>query len=154
MNLIRKNGDDTDRDQKGRFAPGNRGKPRGAKNLATRVAAELLEGGVKDVAAVVVEAARAGDLMAARIVLDKLIPTAKERRIELPDLPDTSSAAGVSRAQQHILNAVVAGVITPSEANKLSGIVEARRRAIETQELDARIAALETNGKPGGPRNV
>lgn len=142
--MNRKNGADTDRDQKGRFAPGNRGKPRGAKNRATKLAMELLECGIEDVAGVVVEAARGGDLMAARIVLDKLIPSAKERRIELPAFPDTATAAGVSQAQQHLLEAVAAGDITPGEANTLSGIVEARRKAIETQELEARIAALES----------
>lgn len=39
-------------------------------------------------------------MAAARIVLDKLIPNAKDRIVELPGMPDTSTAAGVSEAQQ------------------------------------------------------
>lgn len=141
---IRKSGPKTDgRDQKGRFAAGNRGKPRGAKHRATKLAMELLEGGIEDVAGVVVEAARGGDLMAARIVLDKLIPSAKERCVDLPNLPDTTTAAGVSEAQQKILEAVASGTLTPGEASTLSGIIEARRKALETQDLEARIAQLE-----------
>lgn len=141
----RKNGSKTEgRDQKGRFASGNSGKPRGAKHRATKLAMELLESGIEDVAGVVVEAARGGDLMAARIVLDKLIPSAKERRVDLPNFPDTATAAGVSEAQQRVLQAVVVGELTPGEASTMSGILEARRKALETQELEARIAALES----------
>lgn len=147
----RKIGMKTDgRDAKGRFTRGNAGKPRGAKHRATTLAMELLESGIEDVAGVVVEAARGGDLMAARIVLDKLIPSAKERRVDLPELPDTATAAGVSQAQQHILEAVAAGDLTPGEASTLSGIVEARRKALETQELEARISALENLERAAG----
>lgn len=143
-----KSGPKTDgRDQKGRFAAGNRGKPRGAKHRATKLAMELLEGGIEDVAGVVVEAARGGDLMAARIVLDKLIPSAKERCVDLPNLPDTTTAAGVSEAQQKILEAVASGTLTPGEASTLSTILEQRRRALETQELEQRLVALEARNR-------
>lgn len=143
----RKNGAVSDRDRRGRFTVGNKGKPRGAKHRATKLAMDLLESGIEDIAGVVVEAARSGDLMAARIVLDKLIPSAKERHVELPDLPNTTTAAGVSQAQQCILEAVATGEITPNEASTLSGILETRRKALETQELEVRIAALESAGQ-------
>ena len=42
-----------------------------------------------------------------------------------------------------ILQAVAAGDILPGEAATLAGIVEARRKALETQELEQRISALE-----------
>lgn len=133
------------RDGKGRFVPGNRGKPKGARHRATTLAVKLLESGIEDVAGVVIEAARAGDLTAARIVIDKLIPSAKERHVDLPNLPDMSTAIGVSEAQQRVIDAVAAGLLTPGEANTLSGIIERRRKAIETQEIEARIAALENH---------
>jgi hypothetical protein len=38
---------------------------------------------------------------------------------------------------------VAAGDILPGEGATLAGIVEARRKAVETQELEARISALE-----------
>ena len=136
-----------DRDQRGRFAAGNKGKPRGAKSRATKLAVELLESGIQDVANVVVEAARKGDLAAARIVLDKLVPAAKERCVELPDLPDTSTASGVNAAQQRVLEAVAIGALTPGEANTLSAILEQRRKAIETLELERRLVALEERTK-------
>lgn len=142
--MTRKSGSNTDgRDDRGRFAAGNRGKPKGAKNRASLVALELFEGGVHDIAAAVIDQARAGDLTAARIVLDKVLPNAKERAIALPDLPSTDTAAGVSHAQQKILEAVATGVITPGEASTLSSVLEQRRKALETMELEQRIIALE-----------
>jgi len=42
-----------------------------------------------------------------------------------------------------ILASVAAGALTPSEATALTGLVEAHRRALETSELEQRIAALE-----------
>jgi hypothetical protein len=119
------------------------GKPKGARNHATRAALALMEGAGEQVIQVVIDAAKAGDLGAARIVLDKLMPNAKERAVELPELPDTKDAQGVADAQAAILHAVAAGELTPGEASTLSGIVEARRKAVETAELEQRIAQLE-----------
>jgi len=41
------------------------------------------------------------------------------------------------------LQAVAAGDILPGEAATLAGIVEASRKALETQEFEARLTALE-----------
>lgn len=141
--MTRKNGTNTEgRDTAGRFRPGNPGKPKGAKHRATQLAEEILKGGIEDVAKVVVERARDGDLVAARIVLDRILPPAKERPVLLA-LPDIASTEGVAEAQRCIVEAAASGEITPSEASTLSAIVEARRKALETQELETRIAALE-----------
>ena len=91
----------------------------------------------------VIQQAKDGDLTAARLVLDKLVPNAKERMVALPEWPDTSTTAGIAEARQRILEAVAAGELTPGEGNTLAGIVEARRRAVETQDLEQRISALE-----------
>lgn len=120
-----------------------RGKPKGAINKTTRLALELFEGGIKNIAEVVIKQAQDGDLTAARLVLDKLVPNARERAVELPGLPSTESPAGVAEAQAAILQAVASGDLTPGEAATLSGIVENRRKAIETQELEQRIRAIE-----------
>lgn len=124
-----------------------RGKPKGATNKATRLALKLFEGDIKDIAVEVIKQAKGGDLTAARLVLDKLVPNAKERTVELPCMPGIETAAGVAEAQAAILQAVAAGDLTPGEASTLSGIVENRRKAIETQELEHRIQALEEQSK-------
>lgn len=119
-----------------------KGKPAGARNKATLAVLALMEKGAKEITEAVVAAAKSGDLTAARMILDRLAPPAKERPVSLA-LPDTGTAEGVSAAQQAILQAVAAGDLMPGEGTALAGIVETRRRALETQELEQRITALE-----------
>ena len=119
-----------------------KGRPPGSRNRVTLVALAAMEEGAAAIAEKIVEMAKRGDMSAARLILERLVPPAKERPIFL-DLPDTSSAYGVAQAQAAILQAVATGDILPGEAATLAGIVEARRKAVETQELEARISALE-----------
>jgi len=122
------------------------GRPKGSRNRVTLVALAAMQEGADAIARKVVEMARSGDLGAARLVIERLIPVAKERPIFL-SLPDTGSAEGIVQAQAVILQAVAAGDLLPGEAATLAGIVEARRKALEMQELEARISALETRPK-------
>jgi len=101
-----------------------------------------MEEGADAIARKVVALAKGGDMSAARLVIERLVPVAKERPIFLA-LPDTGSAEGIAEAQNAILQAVAAGDLLPGEAATLAGIVEARRKAVETQELEQRISALE-----------
>jgi hypothetical protein len=118
------------------------GKPTGSRNKATLAVLTLMEQGAKEITEAVVAAAKTGDLTAARMILDRLAPHAKERPVSLV-LPNTDTVEGVSAAQQVILQAVAAGDLLPGEGTALAGIVEARRKSIETLQLDLRIAALE-----------
>ncbi|QKS27736.1 MAG: hypothetical protein HT579_01410 [Candidatus Accumulibacter similis] len=118
------------------------GRPKGSRNRVTLVALAAMDEGADAIARKVVEMAKGGDISAARLVIERLVPVAKERPIFL-SLPDTGSAEGVAQAQAAILQAVAAGDILPGEAATLAGIVEARRKALETQELEQRISALE-----------
>lgn len=119
------------------------GKPAGARNKATVMVQTIMERGAKEITEAVVGLAKEGDLSAARLVLERLVPPAKERPIFL-ELPSTDTADGIAQAQQAILQAVAAGDLLPGEAATLAGIVEARRKAVETNELEQRITALET----------
>lgn len=118
------------------------GRPIGALSKSTRMLTALMQDGAADIAKTVIAAAKAGDLTAAKIVLDKLIPAARERPLDLY-LPDARNAEGISEAQSVILNAAALGDIYPGEASVLSGILESKRRSIETQELSDRISKLE-----------
>lgn len=118
------------------------GKPAGVRNRATVMVQSIMERGAKEITEAVVGLAKDGDLSAARLVLERLLPPAKERPIALT-LPDTGSAEGIAQAQAAILQAVAAGDLLPGEGTALAGIVEARRKAVETHELEQRISALE-----------
>lgn len=118
------------------------GKPPGARNKATMMVLGLMEQGAEEITRAVVDAARGGDLSAARLVLERLAPPVRERPIAI-DLPSTSTAEGINQAQQAIIEAVGNGELLPGEGNVLAGLVEARRKALETLELEQRVALLE-----------
>ena len=119
-----------------------KGRPKGSKNRVTLVALAAMEEGGEAIARRMVELAKGGDVSAARLVLERLVPPAKERPIFI-DLPDTGTTEGVAQAQGAILQAVAAGDLLPGEAATLAGVVEARRKSLETLVLEQRIAALE-----------
>ncbi|KFB76641.1 MULTISPECIES: DUF5681 domain-containing protein [Candidatus Accumulibacter] len=119
-----------------------KGRPKGSRNRVTVVALAAMEEGADAIARKVVDMAKQGDMSAARLVLERLVPPAKERPVYL-ELPDMDTAAGIAEAQQAVLQAVADGELLPGEAATLAGIVEARRKAVETLELEQRITALE-----------
>lgn len=59
------------------------------------------------------------------------------------ELSDTATLAGVDAAQAKVLQSVADGEITPLQGQSLSNLVEARRKAIETNELLVRLENLE-----------
>ena len=120
-----------------------KGKPRGVRHATTQISYALMEGNLEAVLATVIERAKSGDMTACRMIVDKVLPNTKDRPIAL-DLPSINDLRGVGRAQAEILQAVATGDITPNEGEKIASIIEARRRSIETIDLEARISRLET----------
>jgi len=101
-----------------------------------------MEQGAEEITKAVVDAARGGDLSAARMVLERLAPPMRERPIAI-DLPSTDTAEGINQAQQAIIEAVGMGELLPGEGSALAGLVELRRKALETIELEQRVTTLE-----------
>ena len=97
------------------FKKGQSGNPRGKKpgtlHKATVAALELLEGDLQVITRVCIEKARGGDLVACKLILDKLIPNCRERSIDL-QLPELAGAAEVPKALAATLEAVAQGKIT------------------------------------------
>lgn len=119
-----------------------KGRPKGSRNHTTRIVQELLDGEGEIIARTAIEKAKGGDLAAIRLVLERLAPPLKERLITI-DLPNTSSATGIEAAQAAIVQAVAHGELTPGEGHTLASLIEARRKALETLDLEKRISALE-----------
>jgi hypothetical protein len=141
----RHNGIDTERPRRpGTFRPGNPGRPPGARNKATLAALALLEGEAEALARKAVELALAGDTVALRLVLDRLLPKGRALRLDLP----LRTLADLDRATEAIRGALAEGAVTLDEVATLTGLVEARRRLLETTELERRLAALEQQQQP------
>ncbi|MDA8231696.1 MAG: hypothetical protein M0006_10190 [Magnetospirillum sp.] len=124
------------------FAPGNPGRPKGARHRLTVMAEKLMEDDAKEVVQAVLTAAKAGDMTAARLVLDRIAPPRKGRPVVF-DLPEVETAADVLTALGSVVQAVAAGDLTPDEGLTVAGLLEAKRKAIETVEIERRIAVLE-----------
>jgi hypothetical protein len=75
-------------------------------------------------------------------------PAPLERTVEI-DLPDTSTIDGIGQALDKIIQTVGKGEISPGEGQSLISVIEARRRVIETSELEERIAKLEASMPEG-----
>ena len=137
---------ETTASKQGRFKPGQSGnpagRPKGARHATTLAIEALLDGESEAITRKAIDAAKAGDMVAIRLVLDRICPPRKTRpiNIELPQIEDVSD---VARAQQEVLRATCAGELLLEEAQALSGLLDARRKALETEELEARIAELE-----------
>jgi hypothetical protein len=74
--------------------------------------------------------------------MERIYPPRKSRPITL-ELPIIESADDVAKAQGTVIGAMAFGDITPEEATVVAGVLEAKRRSIETCELEARMTALE-----------
>lgn len=128
-----------------RFEPGNRhgtGRPEGSKNKATILLQQMLAGEAEAIVRKMVELAKEGDSVAMKLCVERLIPPAKDRHIQI-DFPPVRSAEDVIEASACLVQSVSNGSITPSEAHAVSGLLEIHRRATETASLEKRISELE-----------
>ena len=134
-------------EQRGRpFQPGQSGnpagKPKGTRHRLTLLAEKMMEDEAADVVRAVLEAAKDGDMGAARLVMERVSPVRKGRPVAF-DLPAVTTAADVLTALGAVLQAVAEGALTPDEAACVAGLLEAKRKAIETVAIEQRLAALE-----------
>ena len=118
------------------------GRPKGARNKSTLAAEALLDGEAEVLTRKVIELAKDGDMTALRLCFDRLLPVRRSRPV-IFDLPDTSTPEGILAAHDAVLAAVATGEVTPEEAQIICGLIDTRRRAIDTYELDRRMSALE-----------
>ncbi len=123
-----------------------KGKPKGTRHTATQISYALMEGRLEQVLETVLERAVGGDITACKMIIDKVLPCPKDRSINIA-LPRIDDLKGVSLAQTKILEAVSNGEVTPNEGERITSIIESRRKLIETIELEARISRLESRNE-------
>jgi hypothetical protein len=122
------------RDANGRFLPGQSGNPAGKKpgtrNRATTLREALKDGEDAAAARIVIDKALSGDAVAARFIVDRLMPRPRSRTIEL-DLPAGAGAADILAASNATIAAMAAGEITPDEALTVTRVLDGRLRALK-----------------------
>ena len=127
------------RDSRGRFAPGNRGRPPGTRNRVTGKLHQIFGKGAEAVAKATLEAAEGGDMAAARLVLERLFPPRRPGdhylEIEMPTEP--------AEAMATVIEAVAGGRLLPSEGEKMATLIRAKADLATLAEIEQRLAALE-----------
>ena len=132
------NGRNTD----GKFAAGNRGRPKGSRNKATIAIEGLLEGQAEALTQTAISKALGGDSIALRLCMDRIAPPMKDKPIVFP-LPRMQGAMDASEAAGSVLNAVSDGTLTPIEGTRVMGLIDSYRRTLELTDIEQRLQALE-----------
>jgi len=122
----------------GRWKPGQSGNPGGRSGKTEKIRAQLATGAA-DVAKVVLEKAKAGDMTACRLVLERLVPAVKpvsepvKFALDATDLPTSARS---------ILSAIASGQIAPDQGKALIDAVASLSRVIEVAEREKQLAEL------------
>lgn len=149
----RKYGSKTVRTKRGTFAPGNPGKPIGARHRSTIAAESLFDGDAERLTRKAIEMALGGDTIALRLCIDRIAPPRRDRHVVFP-LPAIEKASDAVKAFGAIISAVSRGGLTPSEALSLSNLIDCFTRAVEASDFDARLSVLEKTRAPNAPGTV
>lgn len=122
------------------------GRPRGARNRTTLACEQLLDGEAVAVTRKAIAAAKRGDPVALRLVVERILPRGRGRSVEI-GLPKLERAADIVEGCSIVIAAVACGDLTISEGEGIMRLLEVERRAIETSELSVRIELLEGRAK-------
>lgn len=131
----------TQRRPNGRFTPGTSGNPQGRPKAETTALRQRLADGAADVVEAVLNAAKDGDMSAAKLVLDRLCPPLKasSQPVHIA-LPDDASPLTIANA---IISGTAAGMLSPDISAQLITAIGTLCRIEEAEELRERITALE-----------
>jgi hypothetical protein len=130
---------------KSRWVPGQSGnpagKPKGIRNKATVMCEKLMEKDIKGITNVVVEQALGGDLTAAKLVLDRVAPVPKGRKVTFP-FPPIRSLADIVAAHDGLWAAVA---ISIDEGVALGNLLEKTESVWRSHHIEQRLERLESD---------
>jgi len=121
------------------------GRPRGSRNAAVAALEAIGQANAEAVVRKLVETALGGDVQALKALADRLWPVRKGSPVTF-DLPEGDNA-GAATTIDALLRQVAGGHLSPEEGAAVVALVEARRRAFESDEFAERLATLEARMK-------
>ncbi len=116
-----------------------KGRPRGSLNPSTRLR-QLID--VEPILRGLAAAAEAGDVQAARTLLERALPAYRGTSAPV-ELPGLTAAPTLTTKAEAVLAAVAAGDLPPDTGAALVAAIGHVGRLVETDELVRRVAALE-----------
>jgi hypothetical protein len=114
------------------------GRPRGIKDKR-HLYSEAIESMIPQVLDSVFQKAIAGDMTAAKMLLDRTLPTKRpeQERVQIPIKENTASNA------RDVLKSVFDGEVSPDVGASLLSAITGVLKAVEVEDLARRIEALE-----------
>ena len=131
------------------FGVGNKfgkGRPKGSQNKTTMMARRLLDEYAEPIVRKSIVDALKEDGPSRRIWMERILPAQRDAKIRVK-LPRTIAARDVDEAAENVVQAVASGRLSPANGTALAQILEFRRKAIETGELQMRLAKLEEDAR-------
>jgi hypothetical protein len=127
------------------FQKGQSGNPAGRRPGTGKIAQlrKKIERDVPEILTALVTAAKAGDVQAARLLLDRTLPTLKAVDKPTP-LALGAGPDDLVGAVSAVLAALSVGSLTPHQAGAVASALSALVRVRESTELEERIRALES----------
>ena len=129
-----------------RFVKGKSGNPAGMKPGTKHRKTLMLERMAEDDRGTIVDKiirqAKRGCRVSQKLIVDRIEPPRKGRAAPFA-LPAIKTTADVVDALSAVSAAMAAGLLSPQEAVEIGAVIELARRAIEQQDLEARIRAME-----------
>jgi hypothetical protein len=115
-----------------RFKAGNPGRPRGSRNRVTALLDVLADGDLEAIYSKIIGMAKGGDLVAAKMVLDRVAPAPRARAVEidLATFGKHDGAEAIIKSLAAIVHAVASGEVSPAEGLELAALVDKQRQAI------------------------
>jgi hypothetical protein len=126
--------DNTAKIQRGRpFAKGAsgnpHGRPKGSRNKTTLAMEALLEEESEDITRTLIKHAKKGDMLAMKLVMERLYPPRKDAHVEF-ELCNIESMSDLITAFNQVLKAVCAGELTPQEAQQVCNLIDHQKQTI------------------------
>ena len=129
------------------WKPGQTGNPKGRPpgvSAITKLRASIADE-VPQILAALITAAKAGDVQAARLILERVLPPVKaiEQAVAL-QLPEGGTLTAQGKA---VLSAVAAGTLAPGQGTQLLAAIGTLAKVTEIDELEARLTKLEAQSE-------
>lgn len=130
-----------------KFKAGQSGNPTGrkpgTKNKTTQLAMMLFPH-AENLVNKAVELALSGDVQALKLCFDRLIPRATSQCFQIDiDVLDVEQTQSLSAIGRHIINLMLAGNMTPEDAQKFLATLDCHRKLLEHSDLVRKLDELE-----------
>jgi F0F1-type ATP synthase gamma subunit len=126
------------------------GRPRGSRNKTTVLMQNLLEGEAEAIVRKAIEMAKAGDMAAIRVCMDRLASIRRKDPVAF-ELPPVDKARDSAAAVAAVISAMATGDLTTSEAAEVAKIIDVYVRTLSATAFEERLEKLEAGTNMSAP---